>query len=119
MNNAELIQKLEELPAEIRYKSTEILNKIIEIDTIQERITSIKVNAMEKVLETGAATNDKARTTAQAKILETDELYQGLNKTLQANQISVRYEQAQLEFLHHQLRVYLAIAGMMSNPAVY
>jgi len=114
MNNAELIQELEELPEYIKNKSMEIMNKQIAIDNVQERITSIKVTVMERVLTDGGATNDKARNTAQAKILEGDKLYQEINKTLQANQIDIRYEQAQLEYLHNQLKVYLAIAGMKS-----
>jgi hypothetical protein len=119
MNNTELIQKLEELPGTIRNKTLEILEIQNGINKCELSITASKTQAMEIVLTKGDATNATARTTAQMLILEKDLLYVETSKTLQAMQISLRYEQAQLELLHNQFRAYIAIANMMANPAVY
>jgi hypothetical protein len=119
MNNKELMQKLESLPAEIRTKSLELLDIQAQIDIFSDQVSTLKVSAMEKVLTDGLATNDKARVTAQTGILSKDQLYIDADKSLREQQKKLKYEQAQLELLHNQFRAYLAIAGMISNPAVY
>lgn len=115
MNDQELTQKLESLPEAIKAKSIELLTIQEQIDTHQNDVAVLKLSAMEKVLTDGLATNDKARITAQTSILAKDLLYIDTDKALREVQKKIRYEHAQLEFLHNQFRSYLAIAGMMSE----
>ena len=112
MNNAELVQKLEELPEKIKIKSLELLDIQANIDIYQEQVSRLKVEAMEKVLTDGLATNAEGRNTAQKKMLEKDQLYIDADKSLREQQKKLRYEQAQLELLHNQFRAYIAIAGI-------
>ena len=118
MNNQKLIQKLESLPTEIKIQTLNIMDRQAEVDILREKINSIKVSAMEKVLTDGGATNDKARATAQAKILENDSFYQDQSKTLRLNEMDVRIAQAQLELLHNQFRAYIAIASIRAYIAI-
>jgi len=119
MNNQELIQKLEALPGEIKLKSLELLDIQAQIDIFQDQVSTLKVQAMEKVLTDGLATNDKARQTAQASILAKDQLFIDADLSLRVEQKKLRYEQVQLELLHNQFKAYLAIAGMLSVPEVH
>lgn len=109
--------QLIELPASIKSQSLMIAALTVDIEKLRLSIANIKNRALELVL---SATNegkpmygnDKARNIAVEQLLREDKLYLDNCDELNRKECALRGEQTDLDYLHNQFRVYLAIAGM-------